>query len=46
VKLFASADATPDQLYRSGDGAKAFERTASRLMEMQSHDYLELEHLT
>jgi cell division protein ZapE len=46
VKLFASADATPDQLYRSGEGAKAFERTASRLVEMQSQEYLELEHLT
>jgi cell division protein ZapE len=46
VKLFASAEAAPDQLYRSGEGAQAFERTASRLAEMQSRDYLELEHLT
>jgi cell division protein ZapE len=46
VKLFASAEAAPDQLYRSGEGAHAFERTASRLAEMQSRDYLELEHLT
>jgi cell division protein ZapE len=46
VKLVASAEATPDQLYQRGDGAKAFERTASRLEEMQSQDYLALPHLT
>ena len=45
VKLFASADATPDQLYRRGENAKMFERTASRLDEMQSEDWLEQEHL-
>ena len=46
VKLVASADALPDQLYRSGEGAQAFERTASRLVEMQSAEYLALAHLT
>ena len=46
VKLVASAEATPDQLYQRGDGAKAFERTASRLEEMQSQEYLGLAHLT
>jgi cell division protein ZapE len=46
VKLVASADAWPDQLYQRGEGAKAFERTASRLEEMQSQDYLALPHLT
>jgi len=46
VKLFASAEAVPDGLYRRGDGADAFARTASRLQEMQSLEYQELEHLT
>ena len=46
VKLVASADATPDQLYERGEGARAFERTASRLVEMQSREYLGLPHLT
>ena len=45
VKLIASADATPDRLYRHGENAKMFERTASRLDEMQSEDWLEHEHL-
>jgi cell division protein ZapE len=45
VKLFASADAMPDQLYRRGENAKLFERTASRLDEMQSEDWLEQEHI-
>ncbi len=46
VKLFASAAAAPDALYRAGEGAKAFERTASRLTEMQTRAYLALAHLT
>ena len=45
-KLVASADALPDTLYERGDNAAMFERTASRLMEMQSQDYLALPHLT
>jgi cell division protein ZapE len=39
-------DAVPDQLYQRGEGARAFERTASRLEEMQSQEYLGLPHLT
>jgi cell division protein ZapE len=46
VKLLASAAAQPDQLYIAGDGAFEFERTASRLAEMQSDDYLALGHGT
>ncbi len=42
TKLILSAEAPPDALYEKGDGAFEFERTASRLMEMQSVDYLGL----
>jgi cell division protein ZapE len=44
VKLIASADDTPDRLYQRGKNARMFERTASRLDEMQSEDWLELVH--
>jgi cell division protein ZapE len=46
VKLLASAEAEPDELYRGRDGIEAFEfaRTASRLFEMRSRDYLALPH--
>jgi len=40
VKLLAAADAVPAELYPSGDGRFEFERTVSRLEEMQSADYL------
>lgn len=40
VKLVCSADGEPDALYVQGHGAFEFERTASRLMEMRSADYL------
>jgi cell division protein ZapE len=40
VKLLAAADAEPQALYVVGDGAFEFERTASRLMEMRSGEYL------
>ncbi len=46
VKLIASAEAAPDQLYERGEGARAFERTASRLEEMQSASWQALPHLT
>jgi cell division protein ZapE len=45
VKLICSATAMPAQLYTEGDGAFEFERTVSRLMEMQSRDYLALQHV-
>ncbi|MCK0128257.1 cell division protein ZapE [Erythrobacter sp. F6033] len=44
VKLFATAAASPDALYPSGDGSFEFERTASRLNEMQSDEYMALGH--
>jgi cell division protein ZapE len=40
VKLFASAEAEPEGLYRGGDGSFEFERTVSRLREMQSAEYM------
>ena len=46
VKLIASAEAQPDKLYQRGENAKMFERTASRLDEMQSEDWLGLNHLS
>jgi cell division protein ZapE len=44
VKLLAAADAEPQDLYVAGDGAFEFERTASRLLEMRSADYMALGH--
>ena len=44
TKLLAAADAEPDRLYATGDGSFEFERTASRLAEMRSADYLALGH--
>ncbi len=43
VRLVVTAEAPPDQLYRGRTGAEAFEfdRTASRLIEMQSEEWLE-----
>ncbi|MBB5716095.1 cell division protein ZapE [Sphingomonas aerophila] len=44
VKLLAAADAQPDALYPSGDGAFEFQRTVSRLEEMRSEQYLATGH--
>jgi cell division protein ZapE len=44
VKLLAAADAPPDGLYPAGDGAFEFQRTVSRLIEMQSEAYLAAGH--
>lgn len=40
VKLLASADAEPRELYPSGDGSFEFQRTVSRIEEMRSAEYL------
>jgi len=45
ARLVVLAEAEPTALYPQGDGAFEFERTASRLEEMRSQDYLESEHL-
>jgi cell division protein ZapE len=44
TKLVMSADARPQALYPAGDQSFEFERTISRLMEMQSADYLGAPH--
>jgi cell division protein ZapE len=40
IKVICSAATRPELLYVSGDNAAPFRRTASRLLEMQSVDYL------
>ena len=40
TKLIMSADVEPADLYTDGTGSFEFERTASRLIEMRSQDYL------
>jgi cell division protein ZapE len=44
VNLVCTADAPPHALYAGERLTHAFERTASRLIEMQSAEYLALEH--
>lgn len=44
VKLIASAEAAPENLYRGNMLEFAFHRTSSRLIEMRSHQYLSLSH--
>jgi cell division protein ZapE len=38
--LVASAEVPPQEIYVAGDGSFEFQRTVSRLMEMQSEDYV------
>ncbi|GAB5414731.1 MAG: cell division protein ZapE [Congregibacter sp.] len=44
VKLVIAAQVPPEHLYSGERLAFEFQRTLSRLLEMQSHDYLALEH--
>ena len=46
VNLICSADAEPQAIYPEGKQAFEFQRTASRIMEMQSEDYLARPHAT
>ena len=46
VKLILSAEVPPEQLYLEGPLSHEFPRTVSRLNEMQSEEYLALEHRT
>ncbi len=44
VKLIATAEASPGELYHGKLLRNSFERTVSRLIEMGSHDYLAMPH--
>ena len=44
VKLIATAETAPEEIYAEGDGTFEFSRTVSRLHEMQSETYLGLGH--
>ena len=46
VKLVASAAVPPEALYVEGANARDFSRTASRLAEMRTRDYMALPHVT
>ncbi len=46
VNLFASAAVDPGEIYPAGDTAFEFQRTSSRLIEMQAEDYIAAPHLT
>ena len=43
--LICSADAPPDQLYSGQEGGFEFQRTVSRLIEMQADDYIRQRHV-
>ncbi|MXO85420.1 cell division protein ZapE [Altererythrobacter aurantiacus] len=44
VKLFVTAEVEPEELYPAGDNSFEFQRTVSRLKEMQSSRYMALGH--
>ena len=44
VKVIMSADAAIPDIYTTGSLEFPFQRTTSRMLEMQSHDYLAREH--
>ncbi len=44
VKLICTAEVPAQELYTSGEGSFEFERTVSRLIDMQSESYLHIEH--
>jgi len=46
VHLVSAAAAEPDLICPAGDVAELFRRAASRLIEMQTAEYIDLEHLT
>lgn len=46
VKFICTAEVPVRELYTQGDGAFEFERTVSRLIEMQSDSYLHSEHVS
>ncbi len=45
VKLLASAEAPPEDLYATGPNVQEFPRTVSRLTEMRTRDYMALPHI-
>lgn len=45
VKLICTAEVPAQELYTSGEGSFEFERTVSRLIDMQSESYLCIEHV-
>jgi len=46
VNAVIAAEVAPERIYAEGSHAFEFQRTVSRMMEMQARDYLERQHLT